>query len=189
MQTDSLKSGFPIDKVIRFAYVAVVAGLAVFALLTYQELQRQRGAPVILPRYTFYIVDNPERASVVHAIGTWYVTGGPAHAAALQTTTIECTKTRLQCVESTAVVSVNEKDLLDSITTVFDVARWTDEEIVTKPEKGKCTTRIITIDLVNRLASSAITAIADAEKCNEQPRTLKLEGGAKAHADALGKAN
>jgi hypothetical protein len=45
--------------------------------------------------------------------------------------------------------------------------------------------RTISMDLVNRLASSVTTAIPDAEKCKEQPRTLKLESGAKARADAL----
>lgn len=44
------------------------------------------------------------------------------------------------------------------------------------------------MDLVNRLASSVIAAIPDAEKCRERPRTLKLESGAKARSDALGKA-
>ena len=44
------------------------------------------------------------------------------------------------------------------------------------------------MDLVDRLASSVIAAIPDAEKCKEQPRTLKLESGAKAHSEALDKA-
>lgn len=188
MKRGSVKLGSRADKAIRFAYVAVVAGLAVFALLTYQELQRQRSAPVILPRYGFYIVNNPEKASVVQALGTWYVADGPTPTETLQTTTIECTKTRLQCVESTAVVYVSEQGFLDSISTVFEVERWTDDEIVTKPEKGRCTTRIISMDLVNRLASSVIAAIPDAEKCKEQPRTLKLESGAKARSSALDKA-
>ena len=182
------KSGSRADKAIRFAYVAVVAVLAVFALSTYQELQRQRSAPVILPSYAFYIADNPEKASLVQAIGTWYVADGPTLTEILQTTTIECRKTRLQCVESTAVVSVSEKGFLDSTSTVFEVERWTDDAIVTKPEKGRCTTRIISMDLVNRLASSVIAAIPDADKCEEQPRTLRLESGAKARTDALHKA-
>lgn len=189
MQTDSLKFGARIEAAVRFAYVSVVVVLAVFALLTYQDLQRLRNAPVMLPRYAFNVVDNPEQTGVVQVVGTWYVSGGPALAETLQTTTIECTKARMQCVESTAAVSVKEKGLLDSISTVFDVARWTDEAIVTKPDNGRCTTRTITINLVNRQTSSVIAAIADAEKCNEQPRTLKLEGGAKARAEALDKAN
>lgn len=188
MKIGSMKFGSRASKAIRFAYVAVVAVLAVFALLTYQELQRQRSAPVILPHYAFYIVNDPEKASVVQALGTWYVADGPTPTETLQTTTIECRKTRLQCVESTVVVSVNERGFLDSISTVFEVERWTDDEIVTKPEKGRCTTRIIRMDLVNGLARSVIAAIPDAEKCKEQPRTLKLGSGAKARSDALDKA-
>jgi hypothetical protein len=174
--------------VVRVTYAAVFVFLAVFAQQTYQELQRQRSAPVILPHYAFYIVNNPEKASVVQALGTWYVADGPTPTEALQTSNIVCRKTRLQCVESTAMVSVSEQGFLDSISTVFEVERWTDEEIVTKPEKGRCTTRTISMDLVNRLASSVIAAIPDAEKCKEQPRTLKLESGAKARAGALDKA-
>lgn len=188
MRTRSLRKGSRAGQALRYVYVAVVAGLAVFALLTYQELREQRSAPVILPRYAFYIVNNPEKASVVQAIGTWYAAAGASAAETLQTTSIECRRSRLQCVESTAMVSLSEKGFLDSIPTVFDVERWTDEEIVTRPAKGRCTTRIISMDLVNRLAGSVIAAIPDAETCNEQPGTLKLESGAKARADALGKA-
>src|SRR3989338_7899832 len=106
MKIRSIKLRSRADKAIRFAYVAVVAVLAVFALLTYRELLRQRSAPVILPHYAFYIVNNPETASVVRAIGTWYVAEGPTSAETLETTTIECRKAPLQCVESTAAVSM-----------------------------------------------------------------------------------
>ncbi len=188
MKIGSIKFGSRAGKTIRVAYVAVVAFLAVFALLTYQELQRQRSAPVTLPRYAFSIVNNPEKASVVQALGTWYTADGPTPTETLQTTNIECRKARLQCVESTAVVSVRDRGFLDSISTVFEVERWTDDEIVTKPERGRCTTRIIRLDLVDRLASSVIAAIPDAENCKEQPRTLKLESGAKAQSEALDKA-
>jgi hypothetical protein len=185
MKVGSIEFGSSAQKIIRYAYVAVVAVLAIFAQQTYAELQRQRSAPVILPHYAFYIDNRPEKASVVQAIGTWYLADGQTPTDTLQTTTIECTKARQQCVESTAVVSVSEKDILDSNSIVFEVERWTDDEIVTKPEKGRCTMRTISMDLVNRLASSVTTAIPDAEKCKEQPRTLKLESGAKARADAL----
>jgi hypothetical protein len=85
-------------------------------------------------------------------------------------------------------VSVSEQGFLDSIPAMFEVERWTDDEIVTKPEKGQCTTRIMSMDLVKRLASSVIAAIPDVEKCKEQPRTLKLESGAKARSDAIDRA-
>ncbi len=188
MKTASKPSGSRTDKIIRFAYVAVVLVLAAFALLTYRELQRQRSAPVTLPHYAFYVVDNPEAGGVVKAFGTWYVADGPATVENLQTTAIECRKTPLQCVESTAMVSVSERGFLDAVTTVFEVERWTGEEIVTRTEKGRCTTRMIRMDLTNRLASSVIAAIPGAEPCKEQPRTLKLESGAKARSDALGRA-
>jgi hypothetical protein len=184
MKVAKIKFGSRAHKAIRFAYLVAIAVLAVFALLTYRELQRQRSAPVILPAYAFYIVDTPEKASLVHARGTWNVTNGPNPAEIMQTTTIECRKERQHCIESTSVVSVSEKGFLDSIPAVFEVERWTDDEIVTKPEKGKCTTRVISMDLAKRLASSVIAALPDTEKCKEQPRTLTLESGAKTRSDA-----
>src|SRR5665647_1436781 len=120
MDIDSTGLGSRADKLIRFAYITVMAVLAVFALLTYQELQKQRSAPVTLPRYAFFIVNNPEKASLVQVFGTWYPTNGPTPTETLQTTTIECRKARLQCVESMAAVSVNEHGFLDSTSTVFD---------------------------------------------------------------------
>ena len=187
MEMASIKGGSRADLMVRIAYVAIVAGLALFAMLTYRELQRQRSAPVILPPYSFYTVNYPEKGSIVKAFGTWYAVDGPALAENLQTTTIECTKTLQQCMESTAIVSVGEKGFLDAAFTAFDVEHWTDEEIVTKQNKGKCTTRIIRMDLVARRATSVIAAIPDAAACAEQPRNLKLEGGSKARTDALGK--
>jgi hypothetical protein len=185
MKIGSIESGAGAHKLVRFAYICVVAVLAIFAQQTYEELRKQRSAPVVLPGYAFYIIDNPEKGSLVQALGTWYVTHGPAVPAGLQTATIECRKSRMQCVESTAVVSVTEKGFLDTISTVFEIERWTDDEIVTKSEAGRCTTRVIRMDLVNRQASSMIDAVPDAANCREQARTLKLESGAKARSDAL----
>jgi hypothetical protein len=153
----------------------------VFAHLTYQELQQQRRTPVILPQFSIYITNIPEKTSVVQAFGTWYVKDGPAIAESLQTTSIECTKMRLQCVESTATVSLNEKGLLDSKSTVFEVERWSDEEIITKPLEGRCTTRTITLNLANRLVTSDIASMPRAEHCQEKPVLLKLEDAVKAH--------
>ncbi len=187
MDFESSEFGSRANTLIRFAYIAVVLGLAVFALLTYQELQRQRSAPVTLPHYAFYIVNNPEKASMVQVFGTWQGANLPPPTENLQTTAIECRKARLQCVESIAVVSVNEQGFLDSIPAVFDVERWTDDEIVTKPEKGRCTTRTLRLDLVNRVASGTIAAIPDEAPCKEQPRTLRLESGARPRADASDK--
>lgn len=180
MYIDTTKFGSRTQTAIRFAYAAVVAVLAAFAQHTYEELKAQRSVPVILPGYAFYILNNPDKGSAVQAIGTWHVADDSVPANFLQTTTIECRKTGMQCVESTAIVSVPEKGFLDAISAVFEIQRWTDEEIVTKPETRQCTTRIVSLDLVNRWVSSVVTAIPGAEKCKEQPGTLKLESGVKA---------
>jgi hypothetical protein len=173
-------------KAIRYAYIATIVVLAFVALLTYRELRIQRSVPVILPGYWFYIVEEPGKgSSVVQTHGTWYVASGPQRSEPLQTTTIECRKTTLQCVESTALVSVSEKGFLEVISTVFKVERWDDREIVTKAEPGACSSRSITLDLANRETSSTVSDTSSEGNCKEVPQKLKLEGGSKALSEAL----
>ncbi|MBE0613967.1 MAG: hypothetical protein IH604_09905 [Burkholderiales bacterium] len=179
MNIGTIGSGSKTHTAILFAYVAIVAALAAYAQHTYEQLKDQRSVPVILPGYAFYILDDSDKGSVVQATGTWRVTNGAIPAIATQTSTIECRKTGMQCVESTAMVSVPEKGFLDAISTVFEIEHWTDAGIVTKPATGRCTTRFVTLDLVNRSVTSVLTEIPGVEKCKEQPGTLKLEGGVK----------
>ncbi len=180
--------GSGVDLAIRIAYGAVVTVLAGFALVTYQELQRQRSAPVTLPHYAFYIVNNPEKASVVQAIGTWQPANVSAPAETLATTSIECRKAEQRCVESTAIVSLKEKGYLDTSSTVYEVGRWTDEEIVTKPAADKCSARTLSLDLATRQVRCAIAPLPDAENCTVQARTLTL-GSSKAAVDATDRKN
>ena len=172
---------------VRYGYIAAILILSVFAFMTYRELQIQRRAPVFLPSYWFYVIDLPEKASLVQAHGTWYAEKGAQSGELLQTTKIECRKTKMQCVESTAMVSVAGLGFLESTPMVFDVEQWNETEIVTKPETVKCSSRTITMDLVKKQATSIVALAPNAKECKDAPRTMHLESGVKAHTEAMQK--
>lgn len=175
-----------LHRLVRYAEILLVGTLAIFALATYRELSLLRQVPVFLPSYVFEVSGGPD--TVVQTRGTWIaLEGGPEP---LLTTTIECRKARLECVESAAaVVFVSGKGLLESSQTTFEIETWTDHEVVSKPAMGPCSTRTLRLDLAQRRASSRVGASEQTGRCNERPaRSLHLVAGYKLHAEVLGKA-
>jgi len=175
-------------KYIRYAEIAAIVVLAAFAGLTYRELSMLRKVPVALPNYEFEAATDPEKGRIVRSRGTWIAERGPPEP--LQTATIECRKSSMQCVESAAmIVFVSDKGLLESAQTVFDVDRWNDTEIVTRPAAGRCSSRALVFDLVNRRAKSRISAAEEKGMCQARPEgTLELVTGFKVRAEAMQKA-
>ena len=153
--------------------IAAVAVLALFALMTYLELSSLRKSPVVLPNYQFEVLKD----GAIATRGTWVADKGPPEP--LVTTTIECQKARMECIESAAkVVFVSGKGLLESEHTVFSVERWTDAEITTKAAAGRCFARKLVFDLKEKRATSQATASEEKGLCREVPaRTLELVTG------------
>jgi len=175
-----------LHRLVRYAEILLVGTLALFALSTYRELSLLRQVPVYLPSYVFEVSGAPD--TVVHTRGTWIaLEGGPEP---LLTTTIECRKVRLECVESVAaVVFVSGKGLLESSQTTFEVEKWTDQEVVSRPATGPCTSRTLRLDLEQKRASSRVSASEQTGRCNERAaRSLHLVAGYKLHAEAVDKA-
>ena len=170
---------FRLWKVIRYVEILTVSVLAIFALLTYRELLALRKQPVVLPHYEFDSAVDPQKGSVVRSRGTWIAELGPPEP--LQTTTIECWKTNMQCLESAAtVVFVGDRGVLESVQTIFDVDHWTDGEIVSKPTVVKCANRTLVLDLANKRARSRISSVEESSKCKSRPEgTLDLVTGYK----------
>jgi len=170
---------------IRYAEIAVISVLAVFGVITYRELSQLRKVPVALPNYEFVVTQEPGKGPVVNTRGTWIAQRGPPEP--LQTTTIECRKSSMQCVESAAMVSfVSEKGFLEAVQTVFEVERWGEAEVVTKAAPGKCSSRSLVLDLTNKRATSKVSASEEAGTCKGRPEsTLELVTGFKVRADAL----
>lgn len=171
-----------LHRVVRIAEVGVVAVLGVFAAMTYRELSALRKYPVNLPSYQFEISGDSEPARMVSTRGTWISERGTPEQ--LLTTTIECRKARMECIESAArVVFVSGQGLLEANQTGFEVARWNDAEIVTKPAQGQCATRQLILDLKEKRARSKVGASEEKGVCRELPaRTLELVNGYKARA-------
>ena len=164
-------------RVIRYVEILTVGVLAIFALFTYRELSALRKQPVALPQYEFEAADDPQKGRVVRSRGTWIAELGPPEP--LQTTTIECRKTNMQCMESAAtVVFVGDRGVLESVQTVFDVDHWTDGEIVSKPTTVKCASRTLILDLANKRARSRVSSVEETSVCRSRPEgTLDLVTG------------
>lgn len=169
-----------LHRVVRIAEVGTILVLGGFAWMTYSELSDLRRMPVSLPSYQFEVSGDSEPTRVVSTRGTWITEKGTPEQ--VLTTTIECRKARMECIESAAqVVFVSGQGLLESQQTGFEVARWSDAEVVTKPAQGKCATRQLVLDLKEKRALSKVGASEEKGVCREQPaRTLELVNGYKA---------
>jgi hypothetical protein len=169
----------PVDlhRLVRIAEVVTIAVLAVFAFFTYHELRALRRLPVALPNYQFEVSGDSDQARAVRTRGTWIAESGPPEP--LLTTTIECRKARMECVESAAlVVFVGNKGLLEAQQTVLEVERWGDAEVVSKPSQGPCATRQLVFNLKDRRARARVSASEARGICKELPaRTLELVTG------------
>ncbi len=168
---------YSFHRFVRIAEIVVVALLSIFALRTWLELNALRKAPVVLPNYQFEVLKTPDGQPIVMTRGTWIAESGPPEP--LLTTTIECRKDRMECMESAAlVVFVSGKGLLEAQQTLFAVERWGDRESATKPASGPCGTRTLVLDLEQKRAVSKLSASEGRGKCPDlPPRSLELVTG------------
>ena len=168
---------YSLHRYIRIAEVLTIVVLAIFAATTYRELNALRKAPVALPSYQFEDSGGSDETRFIQTRGTWLAESGPPEP--LVTTTIECRKARMECVESAASVAfVGGKGLLESQHTQFAVERWSDTEVVTKSAAGPCFSRHLTFDLKGKRGQSRVTASEARGLCRELPaRTLDLVTG------------
>ena len=167
----------PLHRYIRIAEILTIVVLAIFAAFTYYELNALRKAPVALPSYHFEDSGGSDDTRFIVTRGTWMAESGPPEP--LVTTTIECRKARMECVESAASVAfVGGKGLLESQHTQFAVERWSDTEVVTKSTAGRCFSRHLTFDLKEKRAKSQVSASEARGLCRDLPaRTLELVTG------------
>lgn len=166
-----------LHRYLRIGEVAAIVVLGVFAGLTYFELSALRKAPVALPNFQFEDSGGSDDTRFILTRGTWVSESGPPEP--LVTTTIECRKARMECVESAASVAfVGGKGLLEAQHTQFAVERWTDAEVLTTSTAGACFSRQLAFDLKEKRARSKVTASEARGLCRELPaRTLDLVTG------------
>jgi hypothetical protein len=172
---------------IRIGYLVLILVLAGFAFHTWRQLQSLRSVPVALPNFAFYVVDMPVKGSLVHANGSWIASTGARAGDTLQTTALQCTRSKMQCVESTATVSVKEGSYLETAPVVYEVDQWNDDMLVTKALNSECSARILTVSLANRSATNEVALLPGQTQCKDPPRILKLDSGSKARQIPAGK--
>ena len=172
-----------LGRYIRLAEIAIVGVLSVFAFLTWQELSALRKAPVVLPSYAFETANDPSQGQTIVSRGTWVASGGRTEP--MQTVTIECRKARMECVESSAaVVFIRDRGLLESKQTTFEVEKWSDTEVLTKPAVDRCASRVLVLDLQEKKTVNRISASEEKGICKELPaRTLELVAGYRARGE------
>ena len=171
-----------LHRYVRLAEIVIVGVLGIFAALTYWELRTLRKQPVVLPNYHFDVLAESGKQVGILSRGTWVAMKGPSEP--LQTVTIECRRARMECVESAAaIVFIGGKGLLESVHTRYEVDRWTDSEIQTRPAVAGCTTRMLVFDLGTKRAENRVEPNSESSRCAETPaKTLELVAGYRAKA-------
>jgi hypothetical protein len=166
-----------LHQLVRIAEIVAIVVLSIFALLTYRELSALRKAPVVLPNYQFEDSGGPDATRTIVTRGTWIAESGPPEP--MLTTTIECRKARMECVESAATVAfVEGKGLLEAQHTLFAIDRWSDAEVITKATPGPCFSRQLAFDLKQKRAVALLSASDARGLCKDLPaRTLQLVTG------------
>lgn len=164
-------------QLVRIAEIVAIVVLSIFALITYRELSALRKAPVVLPNYQFEDSGGSDDTRTIVTRGTWVAESGPPEP--LLTTTIECRKARMECVESVATVAfVGGRGLLEAQHTLFAIGRWSEAEVVTKSTPGPCFARQLAFDLKEKRARARLTASEARGLCKDLPaRTLELVTG------------
>ena len=189
MKNNFLKDRPGLRRIIRYAEIIVVTILLVYAGLIYREVRMLRAAPVVLPAYWFNAATDGGQVSRVQARGSWV--SKEASPEFLHTTAIECVKTKMQCMESSAVVAVNDGRFLESIQTMYDIESWTENEVHTKADLQTCAIRKLTLDIANKQAQSVVVKKPTVESCKSatiEEQTFNLVTGFQINADAATKA-
>ncbi|MCY7388568.1 MAG: hypothetical protein LH481_10970, partial [Burkholderiales bacterium] len=163
--------------------IVVVAVLLIYAGFIYREVKMLRAAPVVLPAYWFNAASDGGQVQRVQARGSWVTKD--ASPEFLHTTAIECVKVKMQCMESSAVVAVNDGRFLESIQTLYDIESWTDTEIHTKTDVQPCANRTLTLDIANKQAKNVVLNKPGTPSCKStsaEEQTFNLVTGFQVNA-------
>ena len=185
MKNNFLNDRPGLRRIIRYAEIIVVTILLGYAGLIYREVRMLRAAPVVLPAYWFNAATAEGQVNRVQARGSW--ASQEASPEFLHTTAIECVKTKMQCMESSAVVAVNDGRFLESIQTLYDIESWTDTEIRTKTDVQPCVTRTLSVDVANKQAKNVVVNNPSGGSCKAakaEEQTFHLVTGFQVNAGA-----
>lgn len=118
--------------------------------------------PVTLP--SKHVITEMWDRGYVSAQGTWTITGGET-ADPEQTSTLECDRARLECVEATATISHLLGPFLSVATDTYEIERWDSQEIVTKPKQFGCVRSVRRLNRVQKSATGIRSTTSREEHC------------------------
>ena len=190
MKNNLLEDRPQLRRMIRYAEIIVVVALLAYAALSWRELKILRAVPVVLPASWFIVTAGVDEVKRVEAGGSWVSNDGPS--GNLQTTILDCVKSKMQCMESSAQVAVSDGGILENAQTLFEIESWTESEVRTKADAKPCAIRTLVIDIPDKqVRSTAKAGSSPGASCKNAivgEETFKLMAGEQAHADAVRKA-
>ena len=149
-----------LHRLVRIGEAGIIVILGGFAFITWRELSGLRKLPVSLPSYQFEVTGDSDANRLATTRGTWITDRGVPER--LLTTTIECRKARMECVESEArVVFVSGQGLLESEQTGYQIERWTDSTSFSAAA-------------ASAVAASAALSASLQRACNSRASTLRI---------------
>ena len=89
------------------------------------------------------------------------------------------------------MVAVNDGRFLEWIQTLYDIESWTESEIRTRTDAQPCSTRTLSMDIVNKQAKNVVVnkpASGSCKSAGTEEQTFYLVTGFQANADAARKA-
>jgi hypothetical protein len=132
---------------------------------TYKDTELLDYEPVNLPR--LFVSLDFWQSGYVSGKGTWVLTnekmGWPE-----QTTHIQCLRDRRICIEATAVLTGEGRNKTVSVDTdVYEIERWDDHEIVTKPRETSagCVRYVRRFNRVQKSVTGLRSTISTGELC------------------------
>jgi hypothetical protein len=144
-------------------------------------------APVIL-QSKHVSIDLWDRGYVL-AQGTWVI-AGEAQAWPEQTSTLKCDRALGTCSEATAVVSRGEARVLSVDLDTYEIERWDQQEIVTKPLERGCARYVRRFNRVQQSVSGIRSTISRQGSCasvDNGDKFLVLTNGIEVYSQIVAK--
>jgi hypothetical protein len=135
-------------------------------------------APFLPP---FVLVHDHARGTLL-VQGTWALEDDK-NAWPTQTTTIECDRTTLQCLEATAIITGQDGQLFPLSINRLAVQRWDDELVAIKGTGAACVDEIYSIQLRTRMVTGLVTrkpVTGENDFCSltsSQPKRMRMIDG------------
>lgn len=116
------------------------------------------------------------------AEGTWIIVGD-SQSEPEQTTTISCRRSEDKCYAATATKGGGSSGYISSTMEIYEVERWDNFEIVTKPYDYRCTRYVIRLNRVQKSVIGIRSKVSNSKECKvveDKEFTLKLVDGGEA---------